>query len=112
MAPAPMGDLVRLSSRSSPVYFPGVLPMDVRLEVEARDGFTVRTTASSGRVESQFGDAEVRVERSDEKIVVRKSASARPCSVSPADYPALVRFVSDLQPSYAAPVEVDRAEDD
>jgi len=108
LAPAPMSELARLSSRTSPLYFPGILPMVMTVDIEARDGFTLSTATSAQKVESRLGRADLKVEGSEGRIVIRKTAAAVPRSLSPDEYPDFVRFARELQQTYAAAVEVSR----
>ena len=106
LPPAPMAEHVRLGSRASPEFFPGLLPTETVLTVEAGDGVQLATRGNGAEVKSWLGSFAVTASVDPERVRVSKVASADPRVVEPARYGDLVTFMRDLQSHFAVAVEV------
>jgi hypothetical protein len=109
LPPIPSQDLVQLAQRSSPLYYGGILPLEVAVTLRFDRALTWSAPEGREVVEDPFITLAMAIEQSPRELRIHKTAQARPQRISPEDYDAFVRSVIGTHRLKLLPVEVRRA---
>ena len=106
LPPAPGQELVQLAQRTSALYFGGVLPTElfVDLQIDGNLSWSAPTVEEHSR--DDFMELDFSVVASKRSLRVRKRVSASPRRVEPAQYEAFVESVMKLHRLKLLPIEV------
>jgi len=94
LPPSPPGELTQLATRKSPLYFPGFLPTDIRVELSAAGDYEFVANEVDLTAESKFGSVHLLVGKDGSGVELEKTAAAKTTVVAPADYASFVEFLS------------------
>ncbi len=112
LPPAPAQELVQLAQRDSALYFGGMLPteLSIDLAVDSALSWTVPTGSELGS--DGFAELDLSVQAGKRSLQVHKRVHAPPQRIEPHNYRAFVQSVIRLHRLRLLPVEVRHAGDD